>query len=506
MPLDDPFDLSADLPPPHDEEPDSLRQDILDELADHLACALRRETMISSDTSQAQTNVLQRFGNPAKVARKLWWDAMWEKIMMQRITLVASLLSVIFVACIGVIVARTTERVKDSQQFLLAQQKLFNESVLEQLKTVTQPNVVPNEWVPLEVLLRDESDQPVQGTVYIRTDDKTSQHPQINLNAKTNERGIAQMGQIPWGNYQFGVVLDDLKIQTTWKELIRPGTSPEMKIICPVSVPEPTFEAKFDPPEELISPQRFYLAKIRQKLQGEGRDWDILPQPEVTAILDSQGECLGQTESSQWQMKRMRGPVSDGRISINPPGSPPQIVQDIYSPRANVILSAFKNSGMPLTADNMFGRQSPRDPFDYEDSGRQENGDKIVLHSFHTGTMKLRGNRFQVTLTSEFNAKILNEDQVPKELAQSDPKLNFLVSLPLLPLDSENVARGYYSIGLDSENRLQLDINSTDPVWEGFRRESQEYAKLFYKMFAKKETASQSDEFPASEGFIRPSR
>ena len=39
--------LSALLPPPRDDEPASLRQDILDELADHLICAYNRELLRS---------------------------------------------------------------------------------------------------------------------------------------------------------------------------------------------------------------------------------------------------------------------------------------------------------------------------------------------------------------------------------------------------------------------------------------------------------------------------
>ena len=40
--------LSALLPPPRDDEPASLRQDILDELGDHLACAYNRELLRGS--------------------------------------------------------------------------------------------------------------------------------------------------------------------------------------------------------------------------------------------------------------------------------------------------------------------------------------------------------------------------------------------------------------------------------------------------------------------------
>ena len=43
FPRDISEDLTASLPPERDDEPVSLRQDILDELNDHLQCAVRRE-------------------------------------------------------------------------------------------------------------------------------------------------------------------------------------------------------------------------------------------------------------------------------------------------------------------------------------------------------------------------------------------------------------------------------------------------------------------------------
>ena len=63
----------------------SLRDDIVDELADHLACAYRRELLRGADAATARQRVLERFGDPAAVARRLWLDAMKGKIMTQRI-------------------------------------------------------------------------------------------------------------------------------------------------------------------------------------------------------------------------------------------------------------------------------------------------------------------------------------------------------------------------------------------------------------------------------------
>jgi hypothetical protein len=84
--------LSALLPPPRDDEPASLRHDIINELSDHLACAYNRELLRGADSSVAQQRVLDRFGDPAAVARRLWFDAMKGKIMAQRVFIASCVL------------------------------------------------------------------------------------------------------------------------------------------------------------------------------------------------------------------------------------------------------------------------------------------------------------------------------------------------------------------------------------------------------------------------------
>lgn len=86
-----PEDLLADLPPVRDDEPSSLRRDIADELADHLECAVRREQVKSNGADDVERRVLERFGNPRQIARRLWWLAMWSRIMSQRVLLGVSL-------------------------------------------------------------------------------------------------------------------------------------------------------------------------------------------------------------------------------------------------------------------------------------------------------------------------------------------------------------------------------------------------------------------------------
>src|SRR3954469_2335076 len=83
-----PIDFAAHLPRAPD-EPTNLRQDIADELADHWACGVRSELLSGNakDLEEAQAHVRSRFGNPNTIARQLWWGAMKEKVMQQRIIL-----------------------------------------------------------------------------------------------------------------------------------------------------------------------------------------------------------------------------------------------------------------------------------------------------------------------------------------------------------------------------------------------------------------------------------
>ncbi len=73
------------FPARHPREPGGLRQDILDEIADHLACAAEREQERQENENEEAvwSRVLERFGNPDAIARKLWWDKMWEAVMRE---------------------------------------------------------------------------------------------------------------------------------------------------------------------------------------------------------------------------------------------------------------------------------------------------------------------------------------------------------------------------------------------------------------------------------------
>jgi hypothetical protein len=119
--MDWPPDLAAWLPAPRDDEPAELRRRIAAELRDHWDLALARERLICGDEEEAAQRVLRRFGDPRSIARRLWFDAMKERIMTQRI-LIATCLVVSAAATAAVALAwRMAGQSAQAGQALLAQ-------------------------------------------------------------------------------------------------------------------------------------------------------------------------------------------------------------------------------------------------------------------------------------------------------------------------------------------------------------------------------------------------
>ena len=79
--------LEAALPPPADDDPPGLRAAIADELADHLACAAAREAAAGRPAAETAARVLDRFGDPRRLAVRLFLDATKGSRLMQRFTL-----------------------------------------------------------------------------------------------------------------------------------------------------------------------------------------------------------------------------------------------------------------------------------------------------------------------------------------------------------------------------------------------------------------------------------
>ncbi|MBT6497685.1 MAG: prealbumin-like fold domain-containing protein [Planctomycetaceae bacterium] len=325
--------VADELPAPRKDEPESLRQDIADEMADHLQCALSQELHFTPDEAEAKHNVLGRFGNVQAVARQLWLNAMQEKIMSQRLTMLMSavLVATCLTACglmwkmIGQtndIVTQTTEAYntlvatsKQSNEDLLAQQKaannalieqnrVSNQALLDQLERVSAPAQPKSlEWngVKLRVAADDENGPPLEGVeamLYRRSD---SDPPQTVLVTKTSGAdGMIDFGLRRTGNYS-------LYLTTPWQETleltitVKPGQELMKTVVAPPSPPEKhALTLKVEWPDDLRDKKLWVVADVNQDFRSF-KQWRETP---VMWTGSSWRSTFGPSASSRFSSRR----------------------------------------------------------------------------------------------------------------------------------------------------------------------------------------------------------
>jgi hypothetical protein len=244
-------DLTARLPPPHDEEPASLRSDIVDELRDHLVCASdreRRRLEVSghvADTQRVTQAVVERFGDPASVARQLWFDAMKGRIMVQRVFL--GLLAAL-VALVGVGIWRMTTTLGA----IVDQNQKATAAILERMGK-EQPTAVaaPSpEWIPVKfTLVQDVPGNPPLVGHEVSLSQKSKDDPRKlgQLFEKTNSEGIADFGLLPYGSY--ALLISSQAGSTTDSLTLRPGRPINQRIVVPGEPPTQRVQFKFAAPD-----------------------------------------------------------------------------------------------------------------------------------------------------------------------------------------------------------------------------------------------------------------
>jgi hypothetical protein len=242
--------LSALMLPPRDDEPASLRQNILDELGDHLAFANNRELLCGANSQLAKQRVLERFGDPAAVAHRLWLDAMKGKIMAQRMLIatcmVVTLASLSLVGLVWMQSRRAAAETTEANRKLsesLAQANITNKGMLvkldEMAKAIQNPRSTGWNAVTFKLVEEGPGGLPAVGFSVELT---RAEEPEAKATWRTSDAsGGVEFGSMNPGDYQFVIkkTWDDGNQQRTSGFLnVQPGVEVVKQISCPRIPPE----------------------------------------------------------------------------------------------------------------------------------------------------------------------------------------------------------------------------------------------------------------------------
>jgi hypothetical protein len=341
-----PEEFAANLPPSRDDEPASLRQDIIDELADHLLCALQREQFSASagalqrdsagsSEAAARDRVLLRFGNPVTLTRRLWWDAMQEKIVSQRILAAASILAASAALVVCGLAWQAFGSLRDHQTAVLAQQQAANERIVAQLTSLIDRQQAAHgdllaalaarpaatsgtdaSWQHLRIRLVNDEGTPQRVSVWVHGTAMAG--GELSESVETNPQGVADFGQLPPGEYRASYYLNDLGLSSSTKFLLGPGRPADLDILCP-SRPPAAFDLKFviAPPDDLRDVAFYYLADVSfHDYQFQGDDWSFVSgsAEEPVLLLGADGTILGRTT---YESVPVREQLSSSTASIS---------------------------------------------------------------------------------------------------------------------------------------------------------------------------------------------
>ncbi len=243
--------LSAGLPPPRDDDPPGLRQCIVDELADHLACSTQHELLRALDPVAARAEVLKRFGDPAGIARRLWLDAMKGKIMAQRAVLATCLLvTAVSLAVAGMFWMQSTQATRELAETnrrmaeALLENQAANRELMSGLEGIAKGAKTPelSEWIPVAfTLTQGAADGPPAVDCQVWLTPGSDPYGNVVGSRKRipDANGKVDFGVVKPGDWSLLILQKADDGASTWeaKEILNilPGSKVARSIVCPKS-------------------------------------------------------------------------------------------------------------------------------------------------------------------------------------------------------------------------------------------------------------------------------
>ena len=198
------------FPARHPREPGGLRQDILDEIADHLACSAEREQNRDHAGTEETVwrRVLEKFGDPNSLARRLWWDQMRETVMREWIqTGVLALLAVVGIAGVVLVIMMMgrLSQTNDAMQTAMEQVAATNEALVKVLSGLPGGDTGADslDLATIEIVVRRGSPEgPPAPEVAVILGGKGSNDQELKVDGQADTEGRTVFERLAQGRYE----------------------------------------------------------------------------------------------------------------------------------------------------------------------------------------------------------------------------------------------------------------------------------------------------------------
>ena len=304
--MDWPDSLGDAFPSQRVDEPKSLRDDIVDELSDHLATAMERELRTTEDENVARRNVLARFGDPAKLARQLWWAAMKEIVMRDRIVL--AVFSVLALACLAT-AAFAMLMVREGRE--------VNAAILAKLETVVQAEekrALPADWAKLRFRVTDQREgKPVKGLKITVNGETSNEEKKENVHGFTDEQGNVVFGPYPPGYYKYSIATEWFRRAEIF--VLYPGRERDISLVTPVVEDDARLSISVDWPADLKDKGLlgiFEISRTQGVITVKGEDWPLCYSQKF--IVTSDGKIMRGKSASH--MKNLEAIVVEEKVDV----------------------------------------------------------------------------------------------------------------------------------------------------------------------------------------------
>ncbi len=286
------------LPPPRLDEPSSLRDDIADELRDHLGCAFAQALRKADDEVAARESVLSRFGDPTQLARQLWFDSMKEKIMNRRLTIFAiAAPTLICIAALAFSWTRAQRAQAMAQRALAESQRAMATAVAELRKQQSaEPALDPMEWVHVKLrLVKGAEDGPairnvpvkLRGRLFLKERDAHYDE----LSAVSDEEGDVRFGPVRPGRYFLHVDFDG---EQTLPGIVviraLPGKDVDQTLVCPdPRTGKVRFEVEWP---EALDRDQYWLGVLLRMPRFDSPQGDVVEASWIEAAVSDEEEAV----------------------------------------------------------------------------------------------------------------------------------------------------------------------------------------------------------------------